>query len=244
MAELDAAATTAPQTSNPRQIALEVRLRDDATLDNFLPSAATKPLLQTLANQLAPKGEPIIYLHGGQGTGKSHLLQAGAQIEGVQSLYLPLDQLCEFDPTEVFQGVAAFDRICLDNLQAVAGNSEWETALFSLYNEVTQCGGKLLVAADVAPRALPIMLEDLRSRLSWGIVFALPKGSDEEKAEILVFRAERRGMSLTPAVASFIVSRAPRAMAQLLALLDQLDQGSLEQKRTLSIPFVKQVLGW
>jgi DnaA family protein len=70
------------------------------------------------------------------------------------------------------------------------------------------------------------------------------QGTDEDKAAILQFRATRRGMSLSAEAATFIVSRAPRAMSQLLSILDQLDDASLVQQRVLSIPFVKQTLGW
>ena len=72
----------------------------------------------------------------------------------------------------------------------------------------------------------------------------MAEGDDEEKAEILQFRATRRGLTLPAGVATFIVSRAPRAMEQLLGVLDQLDEASLAQQRALSIPFVKQALGW
>jgi DnaA family protein len=87
-------------------------------------------------------------------------------------------------------------------------------------------------------------LADLRSRLSWGIVYQLEAVDDEDKTSILQFRAMRRGLALSPGVASYIVSRAPRALDQLLEVLDQLDQASLAQQRALSIPFVKQALGW
>ena len=59
-----------------------------------------------------------------------------------------------------------------------------------------------------------------------------------------LLRAARRGLSLATGVASYIVSRAPRAMEQLLQVLDQLDKVSLAEKRALSIPFVKEVMGW
>ena len=87
-------------------------------------------------------------------------------------------------------------------------------------------------------------LPDLRSRLSWGIVFQLPQVDDEVRCAILCFRADRRGLALSEEVASFIVHRAPRSLHRLLELLDQLDRASLAEKRALSIPFVKQSLGW
>ena len=144
----------------------------------------------------------------------------------------------------MLQGVENLDRICIDDIHAVLGDANWEQALFNLYNDARQRGCRLIVAADAAPRALTVNLEDLRSRLSWGIVYQLAQPEDHDKEAILQFRASRRGLSLTPSVASYIVSRAPRAMDQLLHVLETLDKASLAEKRSLSIPFVKEALGW
>jgi DnaA family protein len=89
-----------------------------------------------------------------------------------------------------------------------------------------------------------VQLADLRSRLTWGIVYQLAQPNDADKALILQFRATRRGLTLSPGVASYIVNRAPRAMPRLLEVLDRLDKASLAQQRALSIPFVKAALGW
>ena len=243
MAKIDSSTTTAGAL-HPHQLSLAVQLRDDATLENFLALPPVQPLVNTLQSQMQPSGEVVIYLYGPPGTGKSHLLQASCHVAGAQTLYLPLTQLREYPPAEVLQGVEHVDRICLDDIHTVLGDPEWELALFNLYNSAHQRGCRLVVAGDAAPRALAVNLPDLRSRLSWGIVYQLAEGNDEEKSAILQFRATRRGLSLAPAVAAFIVSRAPRAMEQLLAVLDQLDTASLAQQRALSIPFVKQALGW
>jgi DnaA family protein len=243
VAEVDSNAKNAGAL-HPHQLSLAVQLRDDATLDNFLALPVVLPLVNALQAQMQPGGEAIIYLYGPPGTGKSHLLQASCHVAQARTLYLPLAQLREYPPAEVLQGVENLDRLCLDDVHAVLGDAGWELALFNLYNNAHQRGCRLVVAGDAAPRALAVNLPDLRSRLSWGIVYQLVAGDDEEKSAILQFRAQRRGLSLPPAVASYIVGRAPRAMEQLLAVLDQLDAASLAQQRALSIPFVKQALGW
>jgi DnaA family protein len=101
-----------------------------------------------------------------------------------------------------------------------------------------------VIAGNAAPRALAVELADLRSRLSGGIVYRLAQPGDEDKAAILQFRAARRGLTLSNGVARYIVSRAPRAVEQLLQILDRLDRDSLVEQRALSIPFVKGVMGW
>jgi len=227
-----------------RQLPLAVELRDDATLDNFLAAPAVQPLIAALLRQAEPDGEAMIFLHGAAGSGKSHLLQASCHLAGAGALYLPLAELGQYAPEEVLQGVAALNLVCIDDVHCVLGNEDWERALFNLYNSAGQQNCRLLLAANAAPRALAVDLPDLRSRLSWGIVFQLAQADDDAKAGILRFRAAQRGLSLSEEAASYIVTRAPRAMDQLLDLLAILDRASLAEQRALSIPFVKQALDW
>jgi DnaA family protein len=227
-----------------RQLTLAVRLRDEATFDNFLPSAANHVLLDTLREQTGSGGEPLVLLHGPAGSGKSHLLQASCHQAGARALYLPLAEVMDYAPGDVLQGVETLDLVCLDDLQAVLGRRAWELALFDFYNRARQARCHMVIAADASPRELDVDLDDLRSRLSWGLVFQLAQADDREKADILCFRARRRGLALTADVANYIIHRAPRRMEDLLALLDTLDENSLAEQRSLSIPFVKSVLGW
>ena len=226
------------------QLPLPVRLRDEATLANFLATAAMKPLLGALRAQATGSGEAVIYLHGPRGSGKSHLLQASCHLAGRDAQYLPLADLGGYPARDVLQGMESLQLVCLDDLHAVLGRQDWELALFNLYNRARERGCRLLLAAQAAPRALALGLEDLRSRLAWGGVFQLNPANDEQKAAILVFRAAQRGIALGPEVANYIVARASRDMEALLALLDDLDHASLVEKRPLSIPFTRRVLGW
>ena len=244
MAELDPLAPAIPACFGQQQLPLEVQLRDDATLDNFLALPAVQPLIGALQGQMEPAGEAMIFLYGPAGAGKSHLLQASCHRVGAGALYLPLAELRQYAAHEVLQGVESLDRVCLDDVHAVLGDASWELALFNLYNRARQQNCKLVVAGNAAPRVLAVDLPDLRSRLSWGIVYQLASADDNEKAEILRFRAARRGLSLSPEVASYLISRAPRDMPGLLSLLERLDTASLAEQRALSIPFVKRALGW
>lgn len=242
MAAIDPGNTT-PDTLQ-QQLSLAVQLRDDATFENFLPQPKARPLLHALQTQMQADGEAVIYVYGPRGTGKSHLLQASCHEAATQTLYLPLAQLHRYPAVEVLQGAEQQDRVCLDDIQAVMSDPDWELALFNLFNGARERGCRLVLAGAAAPRALAVNLPDLRSRLSWGVVYQLAEGSDEEKAAVLQFRATRRGLALPPGVANFIVGRAPRGMQQLLDVLDRLDRASLAHQRALSIPFVKQAMGW
>jgi DnaA-homolog protein len=227
-----------------RQLALNVQLRDDATLENYYSLPGQQVLMGALEQQLRPEGEFILFLHGAPDTGKTHLLQAACHMAEGGAMYLPLAELVDQEPASVLQGMECLQLICLDDLQAVAGHPDWELALFNFYNEAREQGCRLLVAADRAPRQLALGLADLASRLGWGIVFQMSRATDAQRQEMLCFRAGLRGLALSPEVAAYIMARSSRSLGDLLAVLEILDKASLEEKRALSIPFVKNALRW
>lgn len=232
----------------PIQLPLGVRLRDDATFANYYPGANAAALgyVERLCQADAGWGDSLIYLWGGAGVGRSHLLQAAclrAEQQGEQAVYLPLAELVEYGP-ELLDDLEQCALVCLDDLEAVLGRSAWEEALFHLFNRLRDAGKRLLLAACAAPRELPVALPDLQSRLSLALVFQLRELAEEDKLRALQLRASRRGLQLSDEVGRFILTRGARSMSALFELLEQLDQASLQAQRKLTIPFLKQTLGW
>lgn len=230
-----------------RQLPLALQLRDDATFDNFTAHGAGAALvIDQLCRQLAG-GDRLLYLFGAVGSGRSHLLQAACHHwdqRGHSCVYLPLSQLRGETPAELFEGLEQLALICLDDLQAVAGDTRWEEALFHLFNRAQLHGTALLMSADAPARALPVLLPDLASRLSSAAVHQLPPPDDASRRQILRFRAARRGLEVPEEVADFLLHRARRDMDNLLEVLAVLDRASLSAQRRLTIPFIKEVLGW
>lgn len=221
-----------------RQLPLSIRLRDAATFDNFLP-AGNEGLIAALQQDEALS----LYFWGPPGTGKSHLLQAvchRAAAQGRRAAYLPLAEP-GLDPA-MLEGMEQYDQLCLDDIDQVAGDPDWETALFHAYNRVTAAGHRWLVTASVSPAALAVQLPDLRSRLGWGPVFQLQPLSDTAKRQALQQRADARGLRLDQEVADYLMKRCPRDMGSLFELLEGLDEASLAAQRRLTIPFVRDYL--
>ena len=219
-----------------QQIPLRIGLSDSATFANFYPgpSAAVVHALQSAS-------EPFIYLGGVQGSGRSHLLQAACHAvsnTGGLAAYLPLEECMMMSP-QMLEGMEQMALLALDDAELVAGNSEWEQALFHLYNRMRDAGHRMIVAANAAPAAIGITLPDLLSRLGWGPVFQLQPLDDSEKSEALRMRAKQRGMELPAEVADYLLNHGSRDMHHLFELLDRLDEGSLAAQRKLTIPFVR-----
>jgi len=223
-----------------RQLALDLRLRDESTLHNFVIAPATAALLPVLR----AASEPLVFLHGPPEGGKSHLLQAAcAQSQG-PALYLPLAELRQSAAAELLIGLEQLDLLCFDDVHRVLEDADWALALFDCFHRCQQSGCRWLLAASRPPSALPVALPDLQSRLSAGLIYALPAPDDSLRRQILIARARARGMALGEEVAIYIERRAGRSLESLLGLLDTLDQATLRAGRPLSVPFVREIMGW
>jgi DnaA family protein len=128
----------------------------------------------------------------------------------------------------------------VDDVQTLDEDSQ--IALFNAINEARQSGGRVLVAGNAPPAQLPLR-EDLRSRLAWGLVYQVKPLTDEQRAVFLRAEAGRRGMRLADEVIWYLLTRARRDLPSLVAILDQLDRGSLERQRQITLPFVRETLG-
>jgi DnaA family protein len=227
------------------QLPLSVQLRDDATFENFY-SGDAQEIVDQMQLSASGKGEQSVYVSGPSGVGCSHLLQAAchqAEASGLNSVYLPLEELVAYSPA-IFESLEELPLIALDNLQAVAGQKQWEEALFHLFNRVRDSGGRLLFAADCPLEQLGIELPDLLSRLQWGLVYSLPTQDDEFKVAALQYRARNRGIELNEDVAKYVVKQVAGDMETLFTVLQELDNASLSAKKKLTRPFVKSVMDW
>lgn len=227
------------------QLPLNFQLRDDAIFSSFYPGEnlealnATKKLVQG-------EGETFVYVWGGFGVGKSHLLQGAcheAYEAGLPAVYIPLKGIAKLSPA-MLDDLEKIPLICLDDIHCVSGHVEWEEALFHFYNRIREQKGKsrLMVSAETSPLHIMLQLADLKSRLAWGVTYQLHLMNDEQKLEALRLRAYCRGLELNKSVAHFLLSRCSRNMAELFATLEKLDNASLAEQRRLTIPFLKQIL--
>jgi DnaA family protein len=194
-------------------------------------------------SRLRGESDPFVYLWGASGCGKSHLLQAcchQAQQHQGHPAYLPFRSE-ELKPA-MLEGFDAFSLVCLDDMEAVAGEQAWELAIFNLYNQLREKGASLIVASDRPPSKLPLQLADLASRLTWGPCYQLFTLNDDERLELLISNAERRGMTMSVEIARFLLQRTPRDIHFLSLLIERLDQASLAAQRRLTIPFVREIL--
>ena len=230
-------------TLSATQLTLKLSPRDIYRLDNyFFGSDEQARAVDTCCHTNAVN---FLYLWGEQGTGKTHLLLAIAeqfQLAGHQAIYLSLDDLRRQSQPEILQSLEQTDLVCLDDLDAITGQADWQEAMFHCFNRLQLAGGKLVVAGLANPAHIQLSLPDLQSRLATALIYQVPTLSDEAKQQALVRQAQSRGLTMSEEVANYLLRHHSRDMAVLIVLLQKLDKASLQKQRRLTVPFVKEVL--
>lgn len=211
-----------------RQLILDLLPETTASFDNFV-TGGNAETLTGLAAWLAPDNrEPAFFLWGSTAAGKTHLLHASGA------------RYCDAKINPDLSGLDENSRFhAVDNVDALDAGGQ--IALFNLFNRLRAGGGRLLAAAGAAPRQLTLR-EDLRTRLASGLVYRLQALSDDEKIAALSAQAQARGLRLPRDALDYLFARAPRDMRSLMAFLTALDRYSLEHKRAITLPLLREVL--
>jgi DnaA family protein len=219
-----------------KQLAFDFSVATAPTLDNFVVGCNAE-VVDTLRDAACGNRERFIYLWGAAGSGRTHLLRAAVfalQRAGVAAAY----HACTPDmalPRDLIELRA----VAIDDVER--SSEDGQIALFNLYNTLRENGGTLIAAGRVAPMQLGLR-PDLVSRLAWGLVYEVHALTDAEKARALADRAATRGFTLQPDVARYLLTHARRDMPALLATLDALDRYSLEAKRPVTVPLLRELL--
>jgi DnaA family protein len=213
-----------------RQLALDITAPPAPTFDNFVAGTNAEAIAHLRA-AVAGAGERFVYLWGEPGCGRTHLLKAVVAAAGADGAYVACMADSVFDDGAPL--LAADD---VEHLGAAA-----QIALFNRYNALREQGGGLIASGGVPPVQLRLRA-DLLTRLSWGLVVQVHALSDDEKARVLAQYAHACGFTLAQEVIAYLLNHAPRDMGALFATLDALDRYSLETKRAVTVPLVRDLL--
>lgn len=220
-----------------RQLALPFAVSPPPTLENYVPGRNAELLSALASIARSSAGERFVYIWGAEASGKSHLLAAVCRAlaeAGLTGAFAP-DQMRLL---EIVEGPLP-SALCVDDVHLLPPPGQ--RALFNLYNRLRESAG-LLVASGNAPPAGLALRPDLLTRLGWGLVYQVHTLSDEEKAAALAEHARSRGVRLPDEVIAYLFSRHRRDLRYLVALLDALDRYSLETKRAITVPLVRELL--
>lgn len=223
------------------QIPLALRFPPDPQFAAFEGQAELRALVEAVSRGAR---NDWLYLAGPGGSGKTHLQLAAcaeARRRGMSASYLPLASMAG-RMRDALVGQGGAELVCLDGLEAIAGNAEDEVALFHFHNSAREGTARLIYSAVAMPSALPFVLPDLVSRLEQCTRLAVEPLDEAGRRNVLRLRAARRGLELDDAVLDYLFRRVGRDLGTLTALLDRLDHASLAAQRRITIPFLRGVL--
>jgi DnaA family protein len=207
-------------------------------------AGCNQELVQQLQLGASGNGEQQIFIWGQLGQGKSHLLQACCHVahnHQQSHFYLALAQTQTTNP-DILSGLENTRLVCIDDIQTIAGNTEWEQAFFRFYNLHREQGNHLIIASSEAPAKLNIALPDLKTRLTWGLCLKINVMNDEQRIAALAMKAKTMGLEITPRTGQFLLSRCTRDLPSLWTLLEKIDYATLAAQRKPTIPLIKEIL--
>lgn len=250
--------------SLPRQIALDFGHTPKPTLDNFIatgnenliavlkdiqsrwPNPKDKSSLTAALTAGLTADSKMIHLWGASGSGRTHLLSAlqlQASELGINAYLLNHDssmdewRACADALTENNQVPGL---LCVDDIDHLSEFAQG--ALFRLHNLIREASHQHLITTSLAPSSNLQIREDLKTRLVWGLVFQMHALSDAEKLQALQQAATERGLQISNEVAPWLLKHFHRDMPSLMSLLEALDNYSLETKRAITLPLLKEML--
>ena len=217
-----------------QQLLLALSEPPPPTLDNFVPggNAAVIDALRTFGSDAQARG---LYLWGGRGSGRTHLLRAWSAAHG--GAYVDARE----GPT--LTGVDIGAALAVDNCEALS--EAGQIALFNLYNQARAASNEapsFLLVSGPLPTPQLSLRDDLRSRLAWGLSLEVAALTDAEKTAALLAYAQARGMRLSEDVVAYMLTHVRRDMPTLMRLVELLDTASLTAKRPVTLPLLRDLL--
>ncbi len=221
-----------------KQLPLDIAPPREPSFENFVPGSNAEVLAQLRAQptELRHGAAAPLYLWGPAGSGKTHLLralEARARAGGLAVGWFDADQPL---PWELAPG---WSLVLIDRCESLSPAAQH--AAFALFVEAATLGVRVVAAGRLPPVDLPVR-DDLRTRLGWGPVYGLKALDEAEVRAALQRDTGRRGLQLPDELTDHLLTRFPRDLGSLMALLQRLDTYAMVHKRRLTVPLLREML--
>ena len=227
--------------SNPKQLTFPWNKENKSSFDSFYTTKLNKQLLFLLKDE-ALKDDLLIY--GAKDSGKTYLLQALCNQfnnQGKSSFFLPMRQAIELS-VDILDSLENIELVCIDGIESLVGNKAWEIGLFNLINRSFNSNNRLIFTSAKNIDGMNFELKDLDSRLRKIQSHELHSLADDDILYALKHIANLRCIELGSKEAQYLLTYADRNISDLVKILESLDQLSMEMKRKITIPLIKEVI--
>jgi len=219
-----------------KQLTLDLHADAPPLLENFV--AATNADLLAALYEAIPVAEvpQHLFLWGDAGSGRSHLLRSvvtAAAQAGRPACYVQAADVVDTLPE------APTLLLAVDDVEALGPDAQ--IALFRAFNSARSQRMTLITSGCAAPLHLNLR-EDLRTRIGQSLIFEVKALNDDDRLAILDAQAAARGLRLDPEIVQYLLRHGRRDLTSLLRTLDALDAASLERKRAITLPLLREIL--
>ncbi len=225
--EADPQPQPAPRPRNPT---LNPRYTFDTFVvgsGNRLAHAAAQAVVERPARAYNP-----LFLYGGVGLGKTHLLQAtgnACQEQGLNVLYVSSEEFTNdlinairTHTTPAFrEKYRSIDVLLIDDIQFIAGKESTQEEFFHTFNHLHGQDKQIIVSSDRPPKSLVTLEERLRSRFEWGLTADIQPPDLETRLAILRAKAERNGRYVPDEILNLIANRVQSNIRELEGALNR-----------------------
>ena len=224
--------------NKPQQLTFPWSKHNKFTFDDFFFDSSNEEI------KLALKNNDDLFLYGARDTGKSFLLQSTCNyysLDNKLSVYIPISEAIKHG-TDFIDSLEGLDLICIDDIDLIASNQEWEVGIFNLINNCHTSECRLIFSSCINPSSINFELNDLRSRIKKIDHIELYPISDVKLPEAIKFVAHLRSINLGDKEINYLVTYTKRNMSDLIEIISKLDQLSMELKRKITIPLIKEII--
>ena len=231
--------------NKPKQLIFPFQINQKASFDSFFCSPDNQNLMTRLADIVSSPDTSELIIHGEEGSGKSFLMQAicnELSSAEKQFAFIPMKKAFNMG-VEIFQNLGSLDAVCIDDLQLILANQDWETALFNLINECQQSNCSLMLSlGGTQPLDESVILPDLLSRIKRMEFIALHAVQDEFFNQAIDFVAQQLDIKIEEAELEFLLKHQTRIFSLLVDNIITLDNQAASLKRKITIPLIKETL--
>ena len=227
--------------NKPKQLTFPWNNVNKSSLEGFFTSRENSHLLSLLKDS---DFLDDLFIYGTKESGKTFLLQAmcnSYSSVSKLSLYIPLKKVMNYG-VEIFESLENIDLICIDGIEEVISKIEWEKAIFNLINKALISETRLILTSSKDLKSLNFSLPDLESRIRKIQSYELHPINDKDIFDALKYISKLTSINLGDKEAKYLVTYSQRNISNLVHILESLDQLSMEMKRKITIPLIKEVI--